>query len=274
MSLRYWRRDGIDFLRSETSTHRYARHAHEEYALGIVEAGAHAFVARGQRWTAVPGRLIVVNPDDAHDGGPAEPGDVYSYRMIYVDASTMTAALGDAAGGGAGAPLFALAVVDDAGLSARFLDLHRSVEAGDARLERDTGMMTALAALARRHGGGTAAAAPSPRGHRGVARVVDYLAENFAEECALADLASLAGINRFNLLRAFQRSLGLPPHQYQTQLRLRHARRLMVAGEAPARAAVAAGFTDQSHLIRKFKAAYGVTPGEYHGHAARRRAVQ
>lgn len=273
MSLRYWRRDGIDFLRSETSTHRYARHAHEEYALGIVEAGAHGFAARGQRWTAVPGRLIVVNPDDAHDGGPAERGDVYSYRMIYVDAGVMAAALGEA-GVGTGSPLFAEAVVDDADLSARFLDLHRSIEAGDARLERDTAMMTALAALARRHGGGAAVAGLRPGCHRGVARVVEYLAENFAEECALADLAALAGINRFNLLRAFQRSLGLPPHQYQTQLRLRHARRLMLAGEAPAMAAVAAGFTDQSHLIRKFKAAYGVTPGKYLGHVGRRRALQ
>lgn len=270
MSLRYWRRDGIDFLRSDTSTHRYARHAHEEYALGIVEGGAHAFVARGQRWTAVPGRLIVVNPDDAHDGGPAGRHDAYSYRMIYVDAGLMTAASGD----GAGAPLFAQAVVDDAELSARFQYLHRLVEAGETRLERDARMTTALAALIGRHGGGMAGTGRPIRDHRGVDRVIDYLAGNFAEECALADLAALAGINRFNLLRAFQRRLGLAPHQYQTQLRLRHARRLMLAGEAPAMAAVAVGFNDQSHLIRKFKAAYGVTPGEYLGRAGQRRALQ
>ncbi len=272
MSLRYWRLDGIDLLRSAASTHRYARHSHEGYALGIVEAGSHAFTARGQRWTAVPGRLIVVNPDDAHDGGPAGRDDAYSYRMIYFEPAVLTAALAEAAGRPAPQPLFGEAVIDDGALSERFLRFHRLAEEPAPRLERDTHFIAALAELARRHG----RAGPEGRqySHHGVARVLDYLAENFAEDCSLADLADLAGINRFNLLRAFQRAQGLPPHLYQTQLRLRHARRLMLDGEAPAMAAVAVGFTDQSHLIRKFKAAYGVTPGEYLGRASRRRALQ
>jgi AraC-like DNA-binding protein len=66
----------------------------------------------------------------------------------------------------------------------------------------------------------------------------------------------------------------LPPHLYQTQLRLRHAKRLMLDGEPPAFAAASVGFADQSHLIRKFKAAYGITPGQYLGDRRRARALQ
>lgn len=100
---------------------------------------------------------------------------------------------------------------------------------------------------------------------RAVALALDYLEAHFAENVSLAELAALAGVDRFHLLRAFRRRLGLPPHLYQTQLRLRHARRLLLAGEPAAMAAAAAGFADQSHLIRKFKATYGVTPGQYLG---------
>jgi AraC-like DNA-binding protein len=101
-----------------------------------------------------------------------------------------------------------------------------------------------------------------------------HLADNFAGNCSLAELAALSGVDRFHLLRAFRRRLGLPPHLYQTQLRLRHARRLMLAGETAAMAAAAAGFSDQSHLIRKFKSAYGITPAEYVGRQGNSRRLQ
>jgi AraC-like DNA-binding protein len=209
--------------------------------------------------------VIVVNPDDAHDGGPAAGGDAYSYRMIYVDGGVLAAALDEAAGRRVATPFFAAPVVDDADLSERLLELHQVLERAEARLERGALLITALASLARRHGGAPPPAMARARGKREVALALDYLTQNFAEDCSLADLAALAGVDRFHLLRAFRRAIGLPPHLYQTQLRLRYAKRLMLEGESPAMAAAAVGFADQSHLIRKFKSAYGVTPGEYLG---------
>jgi AraC-like DNA-binding protein len=145
------------------------------------------------------------------------------------------------------------------------LRLHRSLEQPAARLEREAPLITALVELARRHGGTVPRSGVRGDSPRAVTLALDYLTANFAEDISLARLAALAGVDRFHLLRAFRRSLGLPPHLFQTQLRLRHAKRLMLGGEKPAMAAAAAGFADQSHLIRKFKAAYGVTPGQYLG---------
>lgn len=266
MPPRYWRLDrfdGVDLFRSGASTHRYARHSHEGFAVGVVEAGAHAFAARGEVWTAVPGRIIIVNPDEPHDGGPAIRDAAYSYRMIYVDSGLLAAALDQTAGRCMAAPLFPESVVDDAALADRILRLHRRLEDMTTRLEREALLITALVELSRRHG--RTAPSHDSRRHspRSVRLALDYLSAHFAEDCSLSELAALAGVDRFQLLRAFRGCLGLPPHLYQTQLRLRHARRLMMAGEPTAMAAVAVGFADQSHLIRTFKAAYGVTPGEY-----------
>jgi len=209
----------------------------------------------------VPGQAIVVNPDDAHDGGPAERDGVYSYRMLYVEPDAFEAALDEAAGRRVGAPFFAELVVDDVDVARRLLAMHRTLERAETRLEQETALIAALVALARRHGRVGEATRGGLSCPRPVALARDYLREHFAENCSLSALAELAGDDRFQLLRAFRRALGLPPHSYQTQLRLRCARRLLLAGAPPAMAAAAAGFADQSHLTRRFKAAFGITPG-------------
>jgi AraC-like DNA-binding protein len=55
----------------------------------------------------------------------------------------------------------------------------------------------------------------------------------------------------------------MAPHAYLNQIRLERARQLLSAGEPSAQVAAATGFVDQSHLTRRFKGAFGVTPGQY-----------
>ncbi|BDP40680.1 hypothetical protein DAETH_06490 [Deinococcus aetherius] len=105
-----------------------------------------------------------------------------------------------------------------------------------------------------------------PGGGRGAARVEparDYLHAHFAQPVTLAHLAALCGLHPGSLVRAFRSTLGLPPHVYQQGLRLQHARRLINAGVPLARAALEAGFADQSHFTRAFTRVFGLPPGQY-----------
>jgi AraC-like DNA-binding protein len=79
----------------------------------------------------------------------------------------------------------------------------------------------------------------------------------------LRALARFAGLSAFHLCRVFREAVGMPPHAYQTQIRVRRAKSLLAAGVPIARAAAEAGFYDQSHLTRHFKRIVGLTPGRY-----------
>ena len=68
---------------------------------------------------------------------------------------------------------------------------------------------------------------------------------------------------RFALMRLFARHIGSPQHTYMTHVRLRVARQLLLKGEPAAAAAAAVGYVDQSHLTKRFRAAFGVTPGQF-----------
>jgi AraC-like DNA-binding protein len=65
------------------------------------------------------------------------------------------------------------------------------------------------------------------------------------------------------LTRVFAREVGMPPHSFQTQVRVARAKRLIRAGQSLAGVAAATGFADQSHFIRQFKRLMKITPGEY-----------
>ena len=64
-------------------------------------------------------------------------------------------------------------------------------------------------------------------------------------------------------MRGFARAVGVTPHAYLLQQRVRLARRLLSAGRRPIEAAAEAGFADQSHLTRAFRRQLGVTPARY-----------
>jgi transcriptional regulator GlxA family with amidase domain len=57
--------------------------------------------------------------------------------------------------------------------------------------------------------------------------------------------------------------VGITPHAYQTQVRVRHAKSLLCAGLPIATVAAQTGFYDQAHLTRHFKGIVGLPPGRY-----------
>lgn len=94
-------------------------------------------------------------------------------------------------------------------------------------------------------------------------RAKELLESEAVTECSLPELAQACGVEMYALHRAFTRAVGLPPHAYQTHLRLRRAKALLRAGASPTEAALEAGFCDQSHLNRHFARLVGLTPAQY-----------
>ena len=101
-------------------------------------------------------------------------------------------------------------------------------------------------------------------------RARDFIWEYYAENVTLDELATITGLSRFHLLRAFAAEFGMPPHTYLNQVRLAKARKLIAAGIPLANVAAEAGFADQSHFTRHFRKTYSVTPAEYAGREQKR----
>lgn len=91
-----------------------------------------------------------------------------------------------------------------------------------------------------------------------------YLHSAPAGHTGLAELASLTGLSRYQLIRAFRVVTGMTPHAWQLNRRVNLARqRLPKEDDSLAAVAQDLGFADQAHFQRVFKAHAGVTPGRF-----------
>lgn len=272
--VRYWRAGGVpvEAMHARFTTHVYHRHSHESYSFGVTEAGAQAFRCRDGSHVSAAGMVMLFNPDDPHDGHAADGGG-FTYRMIHIWPDYFARLAGDVAGAagpaGGALPLFREPVADDPEAAGALCRLHAALAAGGTRLELGERLLVATRCLLRHAAPGSRPdeAPLAARRVRAAARIRDLIhdTETAGHPAGLAvdDLAEAAGCSRYAAYRAFRAAYGMAPSDYQRQLRVRAARRLLAAGASPAAASAAAGFADQAHLTRWFRRYYGVTPGAY-----------
>jgi AraC-like DNA-binding protein len=247
---------GLQRLAARFAGHAYDTHRHETYGVGLTLWGAQSFHYRGALRTSREGQVMVLHPDEAHDGH-AGVDDGFAYRMLYIDPAAVSLALE-----GASPPFVPEVVADDPVLAdllrEAFADFPRPLEplAVDAVVERVAGRLAAR----------SDAQAPSrrnPIAHRAVVRSREFLAAESHRIVASEELERVTGLDRFALARHFRTATGTSPHRYQVGRRLARAQAMIADGVTLSEAAAATGFADQSHLTRHFSARFGMTPGRW-----------
>ena len=94
--------------------------------------------------------------------------------------------------------------------------------------------------------------------------VTELLRESFRSPVRLGSLAAEIGVDPDRLARTFRATQGCSIATYVRRLRLEWvAHRLSTSLDPIAALALEAGFADQAHLSRQFRAAFGVTPRRY-----------
>ena len=89
------------------------------------------------------------------------------------------------------------------------------------------------------------------------------LTNHISESLPLDNLAKDLYLSKYYLIRKCKRNLGLTPHKFHLQNRIRKAQTLLFANKSVTEASVDTGFYDQSHFDRAFKNIVGISPTEY-----------
>lgn len=93
-----------------------------------------------------------------------------------------------------------------------------------------------------------------------VRRAIAWIRENYDQPLRVEALARLAGMSPATFHRHFKAATALSPLQYQKNLRLQHARRLLVADHDAARAGYSVGYESASQFSREYARLFGAPP--------------
>jgi AraC-like DNA-binding protein len=249
---------GIETVAYRGPLERMPTHAHAEFQLTLYTGGPRRFKIARHDFAGAPRTSIIIQAGEPHSSVPV--GDsVLALRTFYLEESTI-AEVAASLWGGKGAVAFRNPLIDDAE-TVWLQSAHRALDHDN--LEGEEKICVALQRLVRRNATPTGPARRVTGADARVATVRQILDDRTSENVGLDELAAAAGVSRFHLIRVFQRRYGLTPFAYQRNRRIERARAILRTGKSIADAAAAAGFADQSHLGRSFRAVMGSTPGEY-----------
>jgi len=254
--------DNLELIHATYVTHSFSPHMHEGYVIGVIEKGAEQFAYQRRQHIAPAGSIVFINPGEMHTGSSVDKNG-WTYRTLYPSIELLQQAVSDLTGKQRDIPFFAEPVVHDPEMMREITLTHRALEEQASDLERESRLLWTLARLISRY----ADDHPHPRlftkEHGSVQRARAYLEENYAENISLEQLAAIANLSPFHLLRSFRGQMSLPPHAYQMYIRITHAKRMLRMGLPSVDTAIAVGFADQSHFTKHFKRIVGVPPGLY-----------
>jgi AraC-like DNA-binding protein len=232
-------------------------HVHEEWQFAVVETTS--WMSRGALGHVVvqPHEVAAMEPHEVHAerSGQAAPAN---WRILHVTAPVISR-LSAEAGSRLGAVGFRGPVITDSQAAAELGALVRRGEAGQRTEMFEAAALTWVRRFLARH----AVEPVSGTGHPAVERARTYLRARPTEPVTLQEVREVAGVTVSYLVRSFSRVVGLPPMSYHAKVRLARACGLLAQGRPAGWVAYACAFADQSHLTRRFKETYGLTPGAF-----------
>jgi AraC-like DNA-binding protein len=254
--------DGLEVMSARWVEHSFAPHMHDFYAVSLNYRGRGAFDCRREVHDAAPGTCNLIAPGELHTGR-ATCGDGWIYRNLHIEAPLMVRLLQSIEWQGPLDVSFKSPLVRDTVLGVRLARVFASMTESSSLLQNESLLLSVVARLITDHFVHGHALCAAGREHAAVTRVKEWLDANSEQNVSIRSLADRAGLSPYYLVRAFHRQVGVPPHRYQTIVRVNRARKLLTSGAALSDVAYRTGFCDQSHLTRCFKRTLGVTPGSY-----------
>jgi AraC-like DNA-binding protein len=232
---------------------------HTTFCIGAIDDGEVEYTVDNETGMLRPGQLILINPETLHSCNPKR-FTARNYYVLYLDKAwclQLQQSLWETEQfRPVNVPLLA-----DAPLFSEFIETMEVLLHEKGLLNKEQRLIELLEKVFLKS---CTAGRRQNAAHRiDVDRIKGLLGSALSEDIVLKDMATQCQTNPFTLIRQFKAATSITPHAYRLNCRVEYAKELLRQGLDIAEIALEAGFYDQSHFNRYFKAITAVTPREY-----------
>lgn len=249
----------IGMIEGQYQSFEFQRHYHLDFHFGLIHRGQQQFAYHGERYRIGQGDLVVMPPDELHDGRSMLDSG-YQFSVFTIDPSWFETHFDFQQS--VECLSFSGPVIKDPQVFLPLFQAHYGLRRADScQLAKDCLPYEGFMPLLERYSEAKLLA-PQPLGNTTLAQLRDFMMANLAEPIHLAELAALCDLSPTQFQRHFKATAGMTPYAWLSRLRLEHAMKLLKAQVPGTDVAQRVGFYDQAHFSKAFKQTFGVPPSD------------
>lgn len=247
----------IEIKKCNNSIHSSKAHFHNEVSIGLIEKGNSKTEIGGNTYELAEKTFLIIPPSISHKCNPNDYEN-WNFRMLYIDTEWFKSGFDIQSE----KIKFDYMKINEK-MVVDIIKLIDDIENENVTIENESKLLTYISPLIKNDNIDLENNISENLNLKRISHLKEYLNENYLNNIKLDDLSKIINVSKYYLIRKFNDCYGLSPHQYITNLRINHAKKLLKSEQDFANIAIESGFYDQSHFIKCFKEYTGVTPMKY-----------
>jgi AraC-like DNA-binding protein len=254
--------DNLRVIRGLNIYNEFPIHFHKRFCVGIIEKGSRKYFYRGSSVILKTGDIFVVHPLEPHSCASYKRSN-HNYKIFSIESHHINKTMKKADFKNRCSVYFPKFKIRDKTLFEKIQNFHDMVEYSSLECEIKTIYFEILVELFSKYSKDLSAVKITASERNSIILAKIFIEKNYNANVKLKEIAGVANLSVFHFNRLFQKEIGISPHAYLIQCRIKNSQEMLECGESIINAALENGFTDQSHFTKFFKMHVGVTPGNY-----------
>ena len=253
---------GTEAIIGQHITNEFRRHIHNTYIIGIVEQGIRIITHLEGSNQVSEYEAFVLNPGQVHSCSSVSQSG-HSYKILSISSQTMQSIASQISEKPEKRPFFKKVHYKNDVLSDKIIRLFDVIEEPESDIQVESNLYSFLTYLIMSFSESPPLIYATGEQKDSIKRACDYISQNYAENLSLKKLAEVACLSPFHFQREFKKNMGITPHEYLSDFRIRESKKMLLNSEDIADIAIQLKFFDQSHFSKIFRKTVGVPPGRY-----------